>query len=80
MSNTLIQAPRNGTCTCEKCWPDFYGMRLCKTCGYKRCPCAEDCNMLCFGSNVRDQPKVERHPKLITINYDPTDQPPNKTT
>ena len=60
-------------CTCEHCQPSFYGMRLCNKCGNKRCPRAMNCNTICFGVNVPDQLVIERHPKLITITYDPTD-------
>ncbi len=56
-------------CQCARCWPmsledpTSIRMILCEHCGNKRCPHAEDHDLLCMGSNVPDQPKVLRHPR-----------------
>lgn len=61
-------------CQCARCWPMSFEdptsvrMILCEHCGNKRCPHAEDHDLLCMGSNVPDQPKVLRHPRApITL-------------
>lgn len=43
-------------CTCYDCTPDWWGMRLCSTCGNKRCPHATSCQNTCTGSNEPGQP------------------------
>lgn len=68
-------------CQCAKCKPmtitDLSSIRmiLCEHCGNKRCPHAEDHDLLCMGSNVPDQPKVLRHPRapLTVSQSDPAD-------
>ena len=55
-------------CQCAKCKPPAlpFGrdrMILCPICGNKRCPHAEDHDLLCMGSNAPNQPKVLRHPR-----------------
>ena len=46
---------------------------LCEHCGNKRCPHAEDHDLLCMGSNVPDQPKVLRHPRApLTLSQSET--------
>lgn len=56
-------------CQCAKCRPMVFTdpssirMILCEHCGNKRCPHAEDHDLLCMGSNVPNQPKVLRHPR-----------------
>lgn len=61
-------------CQCAKCKPmtinDLSSIRmiLCEHCGNKRCPHAEDHDLLCMGSNVPGQSKVLRHPRaLLTL-------------
>lgn len=43
--------------------PSSIRMIVCEHCGNKRCPHAEDHDLLCMGSNVPNQPKVLRHPR-----------------
>lgn len=43
-------------CTCAACMPDFYGYRLCQTCGNKRCPHAANHINECTHSNAPGQP------------------------
>ena len=56
-------------CQCAKCNPRTIDglfathMIVCSICGNKRCPHAEDHDLLCMGSNVPNQPKVLRHPR-----------------
>lgn len=49
-------------------------MIVCEHCGNKRCPHAEDHDLLCMGSNAPDQPKVLRHPRSYEAG-DPADKP-----
>lgn len=67
-------------CQCAKCKPmtieDFSSIRriVCSICGNKRCPHAEDHDLLCMGSNTPGQPKVLRHPRLRSYDScEPTD-------
>ena len=54
-------------CYCRKCeaarWLNT-NMIVCEHCGNKRCPHAEDHDLLCMGSNAPNQPKVLRHPRV----------------
>ena len=47
---------RKGCGQCRMCYPDWFGMFLCATCGNKRCPHATDCRLVCTGSNEPGQP------------------------
>lgn len=53
-------------CYCRKCeaarWLNT-NMIMCSICDNKRCPHAEDHDLLCMGSNAPNQPKVLRHPR-----------------
>lgn len=40
---------------CWRCVPDYPYMRLCETCGNKRCPHANDHGNTCTGSNEPGQ-------------------------
>lgn len=46
--------PANG-CHCARCWPRYPWFRVCKTCGNKRCPHAENHEFVCTGSNEPGQ-------------------------
>lgn len=45
-----------GRCICAACQPDYRLMRVCATCGNKRCPGAADHRNTCTGSNEPGQP------------------------
>ena len=45
-----------GCGACWKCVPGYQGMRVCGTCGNKRCPKASDHDNACTGSNDLGQP------------------------
>jgi hypothetical protein len=53
----VVPAPEAESCgACWRCVPDYPGMRLCPTCGNKRCPHASDHDLACSGSNEPGQP------------------------
>ena len=68
-------------CQCAKCRPATFAilsgtpMIACEHCGNKRCPHAEDHDLLCMGSNAPNQPKALHHPRapLTLSQSDPVD-------
>lgn len=50
----MIEEPTDPCCW--KCTPNYEGMMLCRTCGNKRCPHANDHELACTNSNEPGQP------------------------
>lgn len=57
-NDTPIPSERKSADDCGACWAcvrDYPFMRLCATCGNKRCPHASDHRLPCTGSNEPGQ-------------------------
>jgi hypothetical protein len=59
-ANRAMQSLKEGQCGCHACFKERgerpWHMVVCKTCGNKRCPHANNHNLACTGSNEPGQP------------------------
>lgn len=55
VTNEPEEETKSAACTCARCWPKFYGFRVCGTCGNKRCPASQWHAYKCTGSNEPGQ-------------------------
>lgn len=59
LADLILESHPEAAAGCGACWtcvPDFPFMRVCATCGNKRCPHANDHRNQCTGSNEPGQP------------------------